>query len=226
LTVRKLTPVIALCVGACASAPTGPAVMVLPAAGKSFEQFQTDDAACRSWASQQARTTSTDTPPQHRYDIAYTQCMYGKGHQIPALASPEPRPAPAIPPPAAQVVPDLRGTWTGTWAQRPMTLLLLKQEEFPVGSVYIGPWAPFAQREPGLSGILTFTVRDEAISVNVRGRFAGANGGRALVLEPLTANGQQIVLTRVERDYLSGVGTSRASWEPSGPVELVRRVGP
>jgi len=157
---------------------------------------------------------------QRRYDIAYTQCMYGKGHQIPALASPEPRPAPAIPPPAAQVVPDLRGTWTGTWAQRPMTLLLLKQEEFPVGSVYIGPWAPFAQRELGLSGILTFTVRDEAISVNVRGRFAGSNGGRALVLEPLTANGQQIVLTRVERDYLSGVGTSRASWEPSCPVEL------
>ena len=218
-------PAAALLLGACATAPTGPGVMVLPGAGKSFEQFQADDAACRSWASQQARTTSTDTPAQHRYDIAYTQCMYGNGHQIPALASAVPRPAPAIPPPAGQVVPDLRGTWAGTWAERPMTLLLLQLAEFPVGSVYIGPWTPFAQRELGLSGVLTYAVRDEAISVNVRGRFAVANGRPALVLDPLTANGQQIMLTRVERDYMSGVGTSRATWEPSGPVELVRRVG-
>jgi hypothetical protein len=33
--------------------PSGPSVMVLPAPGKSFEQFQTDDALCRRWAAQQ-----------------------------------------------------------------------------------------------------------------------------------------------------------------------------
>jgi hypothetical protein len=222
----RLTPLIALLLAACATAPTGPTVMVLPGAGKSFEQFQTDDGACREWASQQARTTSTDTPAQHRYDVGYTQCMYGKGHQIPALASPEPRSAPPMQPAPAQVVPDLRGTWTGTWAQSPLTLLVLNHDEMPVSSVYIGPWAPHAQRELGLSGILTFTARNEAISANVRGRFANSNGRYVLVLDPITGNGAQIVLTRVERDYMSGVGTSRATWEPSGPIELARRVGP
>jgi hypothetical protein len=80
----------------------------------------------------------------------------------------------------------------------------------------------------GVSGILTFTVRDEAISVNVRGRFGASNGQRTLMLDPLSGYGQQIMLTRVDSDYMSGIGTSRASWEPSGPVELVRqaRVSP
>jgi len=43
--------------GACATIPTGPSVMVLPGFGKSFEQFQGDDAICRQWASQQVGTT-------------------------------------------------------------------------------------------------------------------------------------------------------------------------
>ena len=43
--------------GACATVPTGPSVMVLPGGGKSFEQFQADDAICRQWAYQQTGTT-------------------------------------------------------------------------------------------------------------------------------------------------------------------------
>ena len=43
--------------GACATIPTGPSVMVLPGDGKSFEQFQADDGICRQWASQQTGTT-------------------------------------------------------------------------------------------------------------------------------------------------------------------------
>jgi hypothetical protein len=43
--------------GACATVPTGPSVMVLPGTGKSFEQFQADDATCRQWAYQQTGTT-------------------------------------------------------------------------------------------------------------------------------------------------------------------------
>jgi hypothetical protein len=38
----------------CATVPTGPSVMVWPGPGKPFEVFQSDDAACRQWASQQA----------------------------------------------------------------------------------------------------------------------------------------------------------------------------
>ena len=42
----------ALAVSACAVAPpTGPSVMALPAQGKSFEQFQQDDATCQQYAS-------------------------------------------------------------------------------------------------------------------------------------------------------------------------------
>jgi hypothetical protein len=37
----------------CATIPTGPSVMVWPAPGKPLEVFQSDDAICRQWASQQ-----------------------------------------------------------------------------------------------------------------------------------------------------------------------------
>src|SRR2546426_5272530 len=43
--------------GACATVPLGPSVMVLPGTGKSFDQFQADDAVCRQWASLQTGTT-------------------------------------------------------------------------------------------------------------------------------------------------------------------------
>ena len=79
------------------------------------------------------------------------------------------------------------------------------------------------ERDGASGGILTFTVRNEAISVNVRGRFGDSNGRRMLVLDPLSGYGQQLTLTRVDPVYMAGVGTSRASWEPSGPVELVRQ---
>ena len=39
--------------GGCATMPAGPSVMVLPEPGKSFEEFQSDDAVCRQWAMQQ-----------------------------------------------------------------------------------------------------------------------------------------------------------------------------
>lgn len=130
-----------LAMAGCVYVPTGPSVMVLPGSGKSFEQFQADDAVCRQWAgwkigqspqqtaeqnvvggsvagtligaglgaalgaaggnaglgagigaasglligssagSESARATGYDA--QRRFDIAYQQCMYAKGHQIP-----------------------------------------------------------------------------------------------------------------------------------------------
>ena len=54
---HRATGPIALCIAAlalnaCAVAPpTGPSVMALPAQGKSFEQFQQDDATCQQFAS-------------------------------------------------------------------------------------------------------------------------------------------------------------------------------
>ena len=49
--VLLLLAVVAL--SACATIPTGPNVMVWPSPGKPFEVFQSEDAVCRQWASQQ-----------------------------------------------------------------------------------------------------------------------------------------------------------------------------
>jgi hypothetical protein len=43
-----------LALSACATMPVGPSVLVLPGSGKSFEQFQEDNAVCQDWAAQQA----------------------------------------------------------------------------------------------------------------------------------------------------------------------------
>ena len=46
-----------LLLSACATVPSGPSVMVLPGSGRSFPQFQNDDAICRDWAWRQTGTT-------------------------------------------------------------------------------------------------------------------------------------------------------------------------
>ena len=158
--------------GACATIPGGPTVMVLPGSGKPFEVFQADDDTCRQWAFRQsgadpnytlganavggaalgtllggalgaaigaaagnpamgaavgagsglvlgtAGGASADVQSgasvQRRYDIAYTQCMYAKGNQIPTAAQFTPRragyvappsPPPPPPPPPANAPP-------------------------------------------------------------------------------------------------------------------------
>lgn len=135
--VRLIALMGAVAMAGCASLPDGPSVMVLPGHGKSFEQFQVDDLACRDFAlyriggvnAQRAMDESTAKTAvttallgaavgaaadgsrgagigaasgaligtaagssvgtgaawdaQRRYDNAYQQCMYAKGHQIP-----------------------------------------------------------------------------------------------------------------------------------------------
>ncbi len=147
--------------GGCATVPTGPSVMVLPAPGKPFDVFQADEAVCRQWAFQQSGAQPSQTVNQNiansaavgalagaaigaaigstsghagsgaaigastgllggaaagsgpayasgwevqrRYDIAYQQCMYAKGNQIPGSQRPtgQPRRMPPPPPPPA-----------------------------------------------------------------------------------------------------------------------------
>ena len=137
---RSLLMIALLGLGACATMPTGPAVMVLPGTGKNFDQFRFDDGACRQFAYDQVagvtpsraaddsgvRSAAAGTllgaaagaaidgssgaavgagvgllfgglagagaaersayGAQYRYDIAYQQCMYAKGHRIPVTA--------------------------------------------------------------------------------------------------------------------------------------------
>ena len=44
--------------GGCVNVPTGPSVMVLPGSRTSFEQFQVDDYACRTFAGQASGMTT------------------------------------------------------------------------------------------------------------------------------------------------------------------------
>jgi hypothetical protein len=122
------------------------------------------------------------------------------------------------------LMPDLRGTWAGTWGTSPVTLVILEQSDAaPVDGVTVGPWQVFGRNLPGVAGILTVTIRSEMVSVNVNGRLGSANGRLTLVLEPATVNGGWISLTRVDENRLAGTGTAQMSWEPQGRVELTRQ---
>ena len=126
-----------LLVAACATAPTGPSVLVLPGSAKTFDQFRADDFECRQYASFQVNGKTPDQAgadagvksaavgtavgavaggliggrdgaatgagaglvvgalagtgaaqgsqrgAQQRYDHAFQQCMYAKGHKVP-----------------------------------------------------------------------------------------------------------------------------------------------
>jgi hypothetical protein len=57
----KRSPVLALLIlGACATVPTGPAVMALPGTGRSFDEFRADDATCRQFAYEQVGGVTAD----------------------------------------------------------------------------------------------------------------------------------------------------------------------
>jgi len=133
----------------------------------------------------------------------------------------------AAPPPLATpagLMPDLRGTWAGTWGGTPLTLVILEQRDGePVDGVTIGSWQVLGRNLPGVAGILSVKIRNEMVSVNVQGRLGISNGRLTLVLEPATVNGGWISLTRLEENRLAGTGTAQMSWEPQGPVELIRR---
>lgn len=151
----RLAAALALSFGlaACATAPVGPRVAVMPAPGKPMDLFMAEDRDCRDWADrsvnpQRAERANNDAvgtavagaligaaagalidghrgagtgaslgllmgtasgaensaassrQMQRQYDIAYQQCMYSKGNQIPGYAA---RPAPPPPPPGYRI---------------------------------------------------------------------------------------------------------------------------
>jgi uncharacterized protein YcfJ len=67
-----------LAAGGCATLPTGPSVRVLPAPGKTFEQFQVDDAICRQWADRQIGKPQ-DTANQNTVTGAAVGTVVGAG---------------------------------------------------------------------------------------------------------------------------------------------------
>jgi hypothetical protein len=103
--VRAVMLLVATAVAAgCATRPTAPSVMVLPGTSKPIDQFWSDENACRQEAA------AKQPAWQGEYDMAFMQCMYGKGHQIPVRGgyisgsagpapSDVPPPPPGTPPP-------------------------------------------------------------------------------------------------------------------------------
>ena len=87
--------------------------MVLPGSTKTFDQFRADDGECRQYASGQAADKASEGRTlQQRYDFAFQQCMYARGHQIPMARGSMPRPqqgktaaTPPPPPPPAGTPP-------------------------------------------------------------------------------------------------------------------------
>ncbi len=88
------TSIILLMTLGCASIPIGPSVMTLPGSGLPMDQFSKDNIYCQQFSSHQVIDTPNQVVtkgitrtlvnnPQLRYDIAYIQCMYAKGHQVP-----------------------------------------------------------------------------------------------------------------------------------------------
>ena len=69
----------AAALGGCATMPTGPSVMVLPAPGKPFEMFQSEDLACRDWAAAQSGQQPAETVNQNLVGGAAIGTLVGAG---------------------------------------------------------------------------------------------------------------------------------------------------
>lgn len=63
----------------CATIPTGPSVLVLPAPDKPFEVFQVDDIICRQWAGQQIGISPQEAVNQSAVSGAAVGTIVGAG---------------------------------------------------------------------------------------------------------------------------------------------------
>lgn len=68
-----------LVLSGCATLPTGPSVMVLPAPGKPFEAFQAEDASCRRWAEQRIGMNPQENYNQNAVSGAAVGTVLGAG---------------------------------------------------------------------------------------------------------------------------------------------------
>ena len=79
LKVVTVVSLAALLVSGCATLPDGPSVRVLPAPGKTFEQFQVDDMVCRQWAERGIGKNPQETANQNTATGAVVGTVVGAG---------------------------------------------------------------------------------------------------------------------------------------------------
>ena len=133
---------------------------------------------------------------------------------------------PALPPPPSGPVPDLVGTWRGTWGGAPAALLITQQTaDSGYSGVFVGNYQLGGPNRPGISGVLTSTIRGEAVSARAEGWAGNDAAGRLLLLvhSESPAGVQRLTLARVSPDQLQGTGDSTFGWGPRGPARLTRQ---
>ncbi len=83
MTIKRMQKLLAflavLVLAGCATIPTGPSVLVLPAPGKPFEVFQADDIACRQWAHYQIGVSPQEVATQSTVSGAAVGTIVGAG---------------------------------------------------------------------------------------------------------------------------------------------------
>lgn len=112
--------------------------------------------------------------------------------------------------PPGEPVPDVVGTWEGTWMitpPLPMRVIITEQNGTRV------------------SGIVSYEPPSRpATSTGVTGQFGVRNGRRVLLLEAAGLDRiDDFELTTLEADRLAGAGTGRGLGGQPGPVALRRR---
>ena len=133
---------------------------------------------------------------------------------------------PPLPPPPSGPVPDLVGTWRGTWGGQPAALLISEQTaESGSSGIFLGNYQLGGPQRPGVAGVLTSAIRNEAVSARAEGWVGNDATGRLLVVvqSESPAGVQWLTLTRVSADELQGTGESSFSWGPRGPAQLTRQ---
>lgn len=133
---------------------------------------------------------------------------------------------PPLPPPPTGPLPDLVGTWRGTLGGEPAALLLSQQTaESGYSGVFLGSYQLGGPNRPGVAGVLTSTIRGEAVSARAEGWVGNDATGRVLLVvqSESPAGVQWLTLTRVSPDELQGTGESSFSWGPRGPARLTRQ---
>jgi hypothetical protein len=136
--------------------------------------------------------------------------------------------------PPGTKIPDLRGVWRGVWGNSQVLITLTGNDmEYGPSVLNIGP-IPIdsviaGDKEPTLSGIITYEVRGDSVSTAVRGRIASYTGRTTLVLYASPPDGdQELVLytAAAQPNRLAGNGSSTFSWGPQGKIDLLRETTP
>ena len=134
-------------------------------------------------------------------------------------------PLPQPPPPGAgATITDVRGSWRGTWAGAPVSLLITDQEaRAGYSGLYVGNYQVLGHERPGVAGILTSQINNAQTSVRAQGWFGGVDGQLTLRLLADSPSGQQRLTLRPDGpNRLVGMGDSSFRWGPAGPIELRR----